>query len=104
MMRDPVHEIEARVRKMRAHSPYLPISVVVPSHLPGIWLAHKLFEDTGHLAISFPLLHELAWHVAEADALVQGLTPLPEHVDLALAVAAATEAAEAAGTPNEFST
>jgi hypothetical protein len=72
-MRDPVHEIEARVLKMRAHSPYLPIAVVVPSHLLGTWLAHSLFEDTGHLAISFPLLHELAWQVVEAR-LARGLT------------------------------
>src|SRR5512145_2643878 len=98
-MRDPVHEIESRVRRMRAHSPYLPIAVVVPSHLLGTWLAHRLFEDTGHLAISFPLLHELAWQVVEAQALAQGLTPVPEHVDVALAVASATEAAEAPGTP-----
>jgi hypothetical protein len=97
-MRDPVREIEQRVRELRAGSAFLPIAVVVPSHLLGTWLAHRLFEDTGHLAISFPLLHELAWQVAEAEALAQGLTPVPEHVDLALALASASEAAEAPGT------
>ena len=98
-MRDPVREIEARIREFRRESPFLPIAVVVPSHLLGHWLAHRLFEDTGHLAISFPLLHELAWQVAEAQALAQGLSPVPEHVDLALALASATEAAEAPETP-----
>ena len=42
VMRDSVHEIEARVWKMHAHSPYLPTVFVVPSHLLGTSLAQGL--------------------------------------------------------------
>jgi RecB family exonuclease len=96
---DCLREIEARVRELRSGHPFLPVAVVVPSHLLGTWLAPRLFVDTGHLAISFLLLPELAWRVAEAGALAQGLGAVPENVDLALVLASAAEAAEAGETP-----
>ena len=83
-MRDPVGEMEARIRELRRGNAFLPIAVVVPSHLLGTWLAPRIFAETGHLGISFPLLPELAWRVAEGRALAQGLGPVPENVDVAL--------------------
>jgi len=98
-MRDIVGELEARVRELRRENAFLPIAVVVPSHLLGAWLAPRLFADTGHLAVGFLLLPELAWRVAEGRALAQGRGPVPENVDLALVLAAATDAAQPAETP-----
>ena len=98
-MRDPVGELEARVRELRRGNAFLPIAVVVPSHHLGTWLAPRIFAETGHLGISFLLLPDLAWRVAEGRALAQGLAPVPENVDVALGLASAAGASQAAETP-----
>lgn len=92
--------IEDAVRRVRAGNPLLPVAVVVPSHLLGHWLNPRLFADTGHLAIDFVLLPELAWRAAEPKLLPQGRGPVPENVDLALLLATAAEAVKAPGTPD----
>jgi hypothetical protein len=98
-MRDAAGELEARIRELRRGNAFLPVAVVVPSHLLGGWLAPRLFAETGHLGISFLLLPELAWRVAEGRALAAGLGPVPENVDLALVLASAADAARPAETP-----
>ena len=98
-MRDAVAELEARIRELRRGSAFLPIAVVVPSHLLGAWLAPRIFAETGHLGIGFHLLPELAWRVAEGRALAEGRGPVPENVDRALVLASAAGAAQAAETP-----
>jgi RecB family exonuclease len=98
-MRDPVGELEARVRELRRADAFLPIALVVPSHHLGTWLAPRIFAETGHLGISFLLLPDLAWRVAEGRALALGLGPVPENVDVALGLASAAGASQAAETP-----
>ena len=83
--------LEATIRTLRATNPLLPIHVVVPSHLLGVWLTPRLFADTGHLGIDFVLLPELAWKVAAPRVLVEGRTRIPENVDLALGGCCVTE-------------
>ena len=63
----------SRIRELRSGDAFLPIAVVVPSHLLGAWLAPRIFAETGHLGIGFHLLPELAWRVAEGRALAEGL-------------------------------
>lgn len=92
--------LEATIRTLRAGDRLLPVHVVVPSHLLGAWLAPRLFADTGHLAIDFLLLPELAWKVAAPRVLVEGRTRIPENVDIALLLAEAQVATEAEGTPD----
>ena len=92
--------VEAAVRHVRSGNPLLPVSVVVPSPLVGQWLGARLFADTGHLAIEFLSLHELAWRVAAPSLLAQGRARVPESVDLALLLAAAAEAVAAPATPD----
>ena len=91
--------VEAAIRELREGRPFLPVAVVVPSHLPGSWLRPRLFAETGHLGIDFVLLPDLAWRVVEGAALAEGRGPVPESVDLALALAAAAAAAGEEGTP-----
>ena len=91
--------LEDHIRQLRSEDAFLPIAVVVPSHLLGAWLAPRLFAETGHLGIGFHLLPELAWRVAEGRALREGLGPVPEGVDLALVLASAAGASQAAETP-----
>ena len=98
-MRDAVAQLEARIRELRRGNAFLPIAVVVPSHLLGSWLAPRIFAGTGHLGVSFLLLPDLAWRVAEGKALAQGLGPVPENVDVALGLASAADAARPAETP-----
>jgi len=61
--------LEDAVRTLRAGSPFLPVAVVVPNHLLGVWLSRSIFKDTGHMAIEFVLAHELAWKVAAPSLL-----------------------------------
>jgi hypothetical protein len=97
--RGSVRLVEAAVRAVRGGEALRPVTVVVPSHLLGAWLAPRLFADAGHLAIDFALLPELAWRVAAPRLLAEGRGRVPENVDLALLLAAAAEAVKAEGTP-----
>ena len=77
--------LEDAIRTLRAGDPLLPVKVVVPNHLLGVWLSRSIFKDTGHMAIDFVLAHELAWEVAAPSLLREGRTRVPENVDLARA-------------------
>ena len=93
-MRDLVTAVEAAVGTVRAASPFLPVTVVVPSRLLGLWLGPRLFAGTGHIAIDFALLPEVAWRVAAPRLALQGQRPIPENVDLALLLSVVDEAAQ----------
>jgi hypothetical protein len=65
---DPRIALEQAIRAVRADDPFLPVAVVVPDHLLGVWLSQSIFSDTGHMAIDFMLAHELAWRVVARHA------------------------------------
>ena len=92
--------LERVIRDLRADEPLLPVVVVVPNHLLGVWLNQRLFAETGHMAIDFTLAHELAWRVAAPGLLREGRTRLPENVGLALLLAAIPEAIAHPDTPD----
>jgi len=91
--------LEDAVRTLRAANPFLPVAVVVPNHLLGVWLSRSIFRDTGHMAIEFVLAHELAWKVAAPSLLREGRARLPENVGLAVLLGAIPEAVADASTP-----
>ncbi len=91
--------LERVIRELRADEPLLPVVVVVPSRLLGVWLNQRLFADTGHMAIDFTLAHELAWRVAAPALLREGRSRVPESVGLALLLGAIPEAIAHPDTP-----
>ena len=91
--------VERAVRTLRADDPLRPVVVVVPNRLLGVWLSRSIFADTGHMAIDFLLAHELAWRVAAPSLLADGRARLPEHVGLALLLAATDAAVSHEDTP-----
>ena len=92
--------LERSIRDLRADDPLLPVAVVVPNHLLGVWLSQRLFADTGHMAIDFVLAHELAWRVAAPGLLREGRARVPENVGLALLLGAIPEAIAHPDTPD----
>jgi len=92
--------LEHAVRTLRAANPFLPVAVVVPNHLLGVWLSRSIFRDTGHMAIEFVLAHELAWKVAAPSLLCEGRARLPENVGLAVLLGAIPGAVADASTPD----
>jgi ATP-dependent helicase/nuclease subunit B len=99
-MRDLLTAVETAVRTLRAGDPFLPVSVVVPSRLLGSWLAPRLFAGSGHIAVAFVSLQEVAWRVAAPRLLLQGRKPIPENVDLALLLSVSGAAADSLETPD----
>ncbi len=93
---------EAAVVRLRGGDATLPIHVLVPNHLLGVWLARSIFAETGHFAIDFLLPHELAWRLAAPRLLPEGQAPVPEYVDQALLLAAIAEAAQDDDTPDHL--
>lgn len=91
--------LEGAVLTLRAGNPFLPVQVVVPNHLLGVWLSRSIFRDTGHMAIEFVLAHELAWKVAAPSLLREGRTRVPESVGLAILLGAIPEAVAHESTP-----
>jgi RecB family exonuclease len=92
--------LEAVIRELRAKEPFLPVAVVVPNHLLGVWLSRSIFRDTGHMAIEFVLAHELAWKIAAPSLLREGRVRLPENVGLAVLLGAVPDAVADASTPD----
>ena len=90
--------LEAVIRELRAKEPFLPVAVVVPNHLLGVWLSRSIFRDTGHMAIEFVLAHELAWKIAAPSLLREGRVRLPENVGLAVLLGAVPDAVADAST------
>ncbi len=90
--------LEDAIRALRAGNPLLPVKVVVPNHLLGVWLSRSIFKDTGHMAIEFVLAHELAWKIAAPTLLRDGRTRVPENVGLAVLLGAVPEAVAHQGT------
>lgn len=84
--------LEATIRELRAKNPFLPVAVIVPNRLLGVWLSRSIFRDTGHMAIEFALAHELAWKIAAPSLLREGRTRLPENVGLAVLLGAVPDA------------
>lgn len=78
----------------------MPIHLIVPNHVLGTLLSRALFADTGYLAIHVALPHEFAWSIAARESLGSGLLPIPEEVDLAIVLNAATAAVSNAATPD----
>ena len=95
-----VAQIEAAIATLRAADPFRSVHVLVPNHVLGTHLSRALFAETGYLAIYCELPHEFAWRLAVKACLVEGLLPVPEEVDLALVLTAATEAVQNEGTPD----
>jgi RecB family exonuclease len=91
--------LEDAVRTLRSENPFLPVAVVVPQHLLGVWLGRSIFRDTGHMAIEFVLPHELAWTVAAPGLLREGRARLPENVGLAMLLGAIPDAVADPATP-----
>ena len=91
--------LESAIRTLRASNALLPVKVVVPNHLLGVWLSRSIFRDTGHMAIEFVLAHELAWKVAAPSLLREGRTRVPENVGLAVLLGAIPAAVAERGTP-----
>ncbi|OFW34760.1 MAG: hypothetical protein A3F70_07245 [Acidobacteria bacterium RIFCSPLOWO2_12_FULL_67_14] len=87
-----VARVEAAVRTFRAANPFLPVHLLVPNHVLGTLLARSIFAGTGYLAIHVELPHEFAWSIAARESLAVGLLPVPEEVDLAIVLSAATGA------------
>jgi ATP-dependent helicase/nuclease subunit B len=99
-MKNLVDQVERSVQAVREESPFLPVTVVVPSRLLGLWLGPRIFAHSGHIAIDFLLLQEVAWRVASPSLLAHGRRPTPENVDLALLMSVIDEAASDAETPD----
>ena len=95
-----VARIEAAIRTFRAADPFLPIHVIVSNHVLGTLLGRSLFADTGYLAIEVQLPHEFAWSVAARESHHAGLLPVPEDVDLAIVLKAASAAVSDEATPD----
>ncbi len=95
-----VRALERVIRALRAENPFLPVTVIVPNHLLGLWLSRSIFSDTGHMAIEFALAHETAWRVATPGLLSQGRARVPESVGLALLLAAIPVAVAHPDTPD----
>src|SRR5260370_8938034 len=74
--------LERAIRALRAANQFLPVTVIVPNHLLGVWLSRSIFPATGHMAIDFALAHETAWRVAAPPLLSPGLSRVPENVRL----------------------
>jgi hypothetical protein len=96
---DPRPALEDAIRTLRAEKAFLPVAVVVPQHLFGVWLGRSIFRDTGHMAIEFVLPHELAWKVAAPGLLREGRARLPENVGLAMLLGAIPDAVAEPATP-----
>jgi ATP-dependent helicase/nuclease subunit B len=97
---DPRQALERAIRTLRAKDPLLPIAVVVPNRLLGVWLSRSIFTDTGHMAIDFLLAHALAWRVAAPGLLAEGRARLPENVGLALLLSAIHDGIAHPDTPD----
>jgi len=97
---NPRPPLEDAIRSLRASNPFLPVTVVVPNRLLGVWLSRSIFRDTGHMAIEFVLAHELAWKVAATSLLREGRARLPENVGLAVLLGAIPDAVADASTPD----
>jgi HAD superfamily hydrolase (TIGR01549 family) len=91
--------LERVIRELRADEPLLPVVLIVPNRLLGVWLNQRLFVDTGHMAIDFMLAHELAWRVAAPALLREGRSRVPENVGLALLLGEIPEAIAHPDTP-----
>ena len=96
---DRVAALERAVRAVRDGDPLRPVAVLVPNPLQGLWLARRIFADTGHIGIDFLLPRELAWRVAMPGLLHEGRARIPENVDLALLLAAIPGAIADPSTP-----
>src|SRR5687768_10485421 len=91
--------LERAIREVRGGNPVRRVAVVVPTHLLGVSLSRSIFPGTGHMAIDFVLLHELAWTLASGALLAEGRSRVPENVDLAILLAAIPKAITDADTP-----
>ncbi len=99
MSGDLLAAITAAIVRLRGADPMLPVSVLVPNHVLGTQLARALFASTGQIAIEFLLPHEFAWKCAARQALAEGLLPVPDQVDVAIAMDCAERVATALETP-----
>ena len=95
-----IQAVEEAVIRLRGGDATLPIHVIVPNHLLGVWLSRSIFAETGHFAIDFVLPHELAWRIAAPHELPKGRAPAPEYADQALLLDAVAEVVEEEETPD----
>jgi hypothetical protein len=95
-----VARVESAILAMRADDHFRPVHVLVPNHVLGTLLSRALFAETGYLGIHCELPHEFAWRVAATACLTEGLLPVPEEVDLAIVLSAASKAVEDEDTPD----
>jgi len=90
-MRDTVGELEGCIRELRRGNAFLPIAVVVPSHLLGGWLAHRLFAQTGTSVAHCP---------ASNFRLGSGIAPVRKMLDAGVAVGLGVDGSASNDTSN----
>lgn len=104
MKTDLASKLEAAIVALREKDAFLPIHVLVPAPLLGLWLGRTIFAETGHVAVYFEKPEQLAWRLVEPAALDEVLRPAPEFAELAMVLAAVREEGQRDDLPEYLKT